>query len=426
MENTKNVWTALFTMVALGAFLFFNFTYPIFSPSRADAAESGPIKIGFIAPTTGNFAQLGIDMNDGARLFLESVNNTIAGRKIEVIYEDEGPGPDQAVTKARKLIKHDKVDMVAGVFMTSCAYAVAPICIEAGVPLLITLSSGDDLTQRKGSKWVSRSNVTGCEIGHVTADYAYKVLGWRKTAALGMDYQYGHEHIGAFLALFEELGGKVISRQFAPVTTLDFGPYIAKIPREADGLCDVVSGAASIRFLSSLRQSGLMEKMPVMTVGTAVDESFLQQIGETALGVFSGMAYTVSDPNPENLAFLELCQKKLKRAGSYGMSTSWIGFAWIAKTIEALNGNVEDKEKLAKALRETELKTSIRGPLKMDMYGQVMETFYIRKVEKVGKLYQNTNIASYPGVHQFWPWDAKKILSQPVYSREYPPCKYCK
>ena len=282
------------------------------------------------------------------------------------------------------------------------------------------------MTQRKSSKWVNRLAITGCDYGHVAGDYAYRVLGWRKAAALGMDYQFGHEFSGGFLRVFEELGGKVISRQFAPVTTLDFGPYIAKIPREADGLCDVITGAASIRFLSSLRQSGLMEKMQVIVGGTGVDETFLQQIGESALGIFSAANYSYSYPSPENLAFQEFCRKRLKREATFPMVTSWIGFSWIAKTIEALNGNVEDKEKLATALRRTELETSIRGPLKMDKYGHAIQTYYIRKVEKIGGRLQNTTIAAYPNVSQFWSWNPEDILRQPVYSREYPQCKYCK
>jgi len=118
MKKRNNIWATSFTIIALNILLFLNLTYFIFPPTKADAAEKGPIKIGFLAPTTGNFAQFGVDMNDGVKLFLESVNNSIAGRKIEVIYEDEGPGPDHAVGKARKLIKHDRVDMVAGVWIT--------------------------------------------------------------------------------------------------------------------------------------------------------------------------------------------------------------------------------------------------------------------------------------------------------------------
>ena len=115
-------------------------------------ADKGPIKIGYLAPFTGTWAQAGQDMVVGAKLFLESINYTVAGRKIELIIEDEGAAPSTAITKARKLINHDKVNFVTGVWLSSAAYAVAPIFEEAGVPLIVSPSAGDDLTQRKRSK----------------------------------------------------------------------------------------------------------------------------------------------------------------------------------------------------------------------------------------------------------------------------------
>ena len=133
----------------------------------AQGAEKGPIKIGFISPHTGNFAQMGLDMVEGFKLFLEENKYTVAGRKIDFIVEDEGDNPSTAVTKVRKLITQDKVDLVAGVFMTNAAYAVAPVCAEAGVPLISTLTAGDDLTQRKRNKFFARLSFTGGELGHI-------------------------------------------------------------------------------------------------------------------------------------------------------------------------------------------------------------------------------------------------------------------
>jgi branched-chain amino acid transport system substrate-binding protein len=123
------------------------------SGSQALAAEKGPIRIGFIAPITGNWAQLGMDMVDGFKMYLDEINYTVAGRKIEFIVEDETANPAAAVTKARKLITHDKVNLISGVFIVSSAYAVTPICIEAKIPLVGTVATADDLTQRKASNY---------------------------------------------------------------------------------------------------------------------------------------------------------------------------------------------------------------------------------------------------------------------------------
>ena len=393
--------------------------------TMAQGAEKGPIKIGFISPHTGNFAQMGIDMVDGFKMYLDEINYTVAGRKIELIVEDEGEIPATAVTKMRKLATHDKVHLIAGVFLTGAAYAVAPVAVEAQTPLIITLSAGDDLTQRKRSKYVTRVSFTGCQLGHVAADYAYKKLGWRKAVALGMDYGWGHENIGAFQRTFEEMGGKVIQKVWTPMVTADYGPYVASLKRDADGIFEVVTGAASIRFIKTMRSSGLMNKWKVIAPGTATDESLLPALADDGVGVYSVFNYSAALKNPENSKFNEKVLKVIKRDPTLGMAHSYTGADWIIRAIKAVNGDVENKDKFIEAVRAIEIPDSLRGPLKLDKYGHVIQNIYIRQVEKVGKAYQNTVVETYPMVSQFFTYDPETFLKSPVYGRDYPPCKFC-
>jgi branched-chain amino acid transport system substrate-binding protein len=412
-ENTGFRMRVVFVVLAFA--VIFSFGVP------AQGAEKGPIKIGFLAPLTGTWAQSGQDMVVGAKLFLESINYTVAGRKIELIIEDEGATPATAVTKARKLINQDKVHFVSGVWLSSSAYAVAPVCEEGNVPL-ITLGAGDDLTQRKRSKTVVRLSFTGCQFGHAAGDYAYNHLNWRKVAMLGWEHAFGQEVMGSFQKSFEDAGGKVIQRIYAPLSTLDFGPYIGELNKNADGLFDVATGSPSISFLRSLKATGLMDKWKVLTVGTAMDESFLQQLKDTALGVLSVDIYSGVLDTPENKAFREKVLKATKRDPTYNTVGSYTSFDWITQTIKAIGGDVENKEKLMTAIRAVEIKQSPRGPLKLDPYGHVIENVYVRRVEKVGDHYQNTVIYTYPLVSQFWKYNPEEFLKKPVYSRDYPPC----
>lgn len=193
--------------------------------SMALAAEKEPIKIGFIAGITGNWAQFGNDMVDAFKMYLNEINYTVAGRKIEFIVEDESANPAFAVTKARKLIAHDKVNLIAGVFSAGSAIAVAPICLESKTPLIITIATADDITQRKRSPYAIRLNFgTSSEFGHVAGDYAYKKLGWRRAAIIAMDYNWGHEVGGGFQRTFEEAGGRWSSESGHPSTQRTMGP----------------------------------------------------------------------------------------------------------------------------------------------------------------------------------------------------------
>jgi len=132
-------------------------------------------------------------------------------------------------------------------------------------------------------------SLTGGEHGHVAGDYAYRKLGWRKVAVIAMDYGWGHEVTGGFQRVFEELGGQVIQKIWTPVNTTDFGPYVASLKPEADGILDVVTGAASIRLIGETNPSLLLLDEPteglsplyIETVGHVIRT--LQQSGMSML-----------------------------------------------------------------------------------------------------------------------------------------------
>ena len=97
----------------------------------------------------------------------------------------------------------------------------------------------------------------------------------------------------------------------------------------------------------------------------------------------------------------------------------------IDEAAKAIKGDVENREKFLAALRKVEIPDAPRGPIKLDSRGNPIQTIYIRKVErKDGELW-NTVVKTYPAVSQFWTYKPEQFLKDPVYSRDFPPCKYC-
>jgi branched-chain amino acid transport system substrate-binding protein len=116
---------------------------------------------------------------------------------------------------------------------------------------------------------------------------------------------------------------------------------------------------------------------------------------------------------------------KYGKVPSYYSETCYTSGRWIETALKATNGNVEDREKFLAALHAVKLPDALRGPLELDSYGNPIQNIYIRKVERVNGELQNTVIATFPKVSQFWRWNPEEYLKQPVYSRDYPPCKHC-
>ena len=411
----------------LGVFLIFLACFFIgsFRPDLAGAAETGPIKVGLVAPLTGIAAQQGEDMELGVKMAIEEINSMVAGRKIELISEDDNTTPAVAVTKGRKLITHDKVAVILGTFSGACSYALAPVAEEARVPFINTNSAADDLTQRKRSKNMIRVCYTSCQIGHVAGHYAYNKLGWRRVPIIGWEPSFGQEVLGSFQRVFEDAGGKVIQKIYTPINTVDFGPYAAQLKRDGDGLFEVITSGASVRFLRALKAGGLMDKYKVFATLTATDPAFLPELKDTALGVLSIDGYAETLDNPANIKFRERVRKLANREANSTILYAYDGMKAAAKAIEAIKGETSNYDRFLDAIYAVEITDSPRGKVKVDKYGQVVQDFFIRRVDKVKDQYQNTVIDTYPMVSQFWTYDPETYLKQPVYSRDNPPCKYC-
>jgi len=389
-------------------------------------AQPGPIKIGFTTDLTGTAAQPAKDMVNGFTMYLDEIGGQMAGRKVELIVEDTQGRPDVALTKLRKLVEHDRVHLVAGVLFGHLGYAMAPKVEEYRIPALFTVTAADDLTQRQKYRWVIRTGWTSSQPSHPFGEYAAKTLGYKKVAVIASDYAFGWEVVGGFQRTFEEQGGQVIQKLWAPLGAMDLAPFIAKIRRDADAVLTMIAGASTLQFFKQYDEAGLKAKIPVIAGGPAVDESMLPSMGDEALGVISPLIYSGALDTPANRRFAKEYRARFGKVPSYFAETNYTSGRWINEAVRSLGGNVEDREKLLAALRKVEIADAPRGSIRLDAYGNPIQNIYIRKVERnrEGEL-QNTVIVTVPAVSQFWKYNPDEFLRQPVYSRDVPPCRYC-
>jgi branched-chain amino acid transport system substrate-binding protein len=404
--------------VLMIGFLFLSFLIP----PPAFAQEKEPIEIGFISHFSGPFAQNGKDNLDGAKLYLGKSGYKISGRSVEILAEDEEASPSTALTKAKKLVELNKVNFLVGPVMASAGYAVAPYAESKRTPDII-FSASDDLTQRKRGKYIFRAGMASCQPAHIMGEYAYNVLGYRNIVAVGMDYAFGWETVGAFQRAFESLGGKVIQKIWTPVNTTDFSPYLPQIRKDADAVHALMAGNLSFLFIKQFLEYGLKDRLSLNGVGQLTDEAVLPAMGDGAVGVITALPYSPMIDTPINREFVKTYREKFGKTPSLYSELGYTAMSIIDQAVLSLKGNIADPEKVAESLRSVYLKEAPRGPIKFDAYGNPVQNIYIRKVERVGGELQNTVIYTYPEVSQFWTFKPQEFLKQPVYSRDYPPLK---
>jgi branched-chain amino acid transport system substrate-binding protein len=393
--------------------------------AAGDAAAQGPIRVGFISPLTGAIAAAGKDMYSGCELYWQESGWQMAGRKVEVILEDNEGNPAVALAKARKLVENDKVHLIAGVILSNVAYALVPYVEGQEIPTMYPINSADDLTQRKRPKWLIRTGFSAGGNMHPFGEYAAKVLGYKKVVTVGLDYAFGWETVGGFHKSFEDNGGQVVQKLWVPLNIQDYSPYLAQIKKDADAVFVVALGRWTLLFAQQYAASGLRGRLPLIAGGTYTDEHVLPQLGDESIGVVSAHHYSAALDTPANKRFRAAFEKAYSRIPSFYSENCYTGARIIDEAVRAVGGKVEDRAAFMAALRQVKITDAPRGPVQMDAYGNPTQNIYIRKVERVGGKLQNTVIYTYPAVSQFWKYNPEEFLKQPVYSRDFPPCRHC-
>ena len=393
------------------------------------AAQAEELRIGFLAPTTGIFAQVGKDMVDGFKMYLDQNKNVLGGAQVKFIVEDEQGKPDTAVTKAKKLILQDKVHMIAGGLLASTGYALAPVSTAEKVLYVNPVAAADDLTQRDLAKYPFhiRTGWSSSQPSHPFGQWACE-QGYKKIVAIGADYAFGYEVVGGFQRAFEACGGQVIQKIWPPLGTKDFGPYIPTIKADADAIFSLMVGPMSLQFPKQLAASG--NKKPVIGGGTSYDEFVLPAMGDEVIGHISALQYSAAIDTPKNAEFVKAYRAQFGKVPSYYSETNYSTAQMIDQVMAKNQGKFPGAEEFIKQLAAMKFDT-IRGPVSIDERRNPVQTIYIKKVEKK-KMFGydkdelwNTVIKTYPNVNQFGQFKQDEFLATPVYNRDYPPCKFC-
>jgi branched-chain amino acid transport system substrate-binding protein len=358
-------------------------------------------------------------MEQGVALFLKDRNNMIAGRKIELMIGDTGGNPAGTKTKAQELIERDSVDMIFGPLAAFELLAISDYVAAHKTPIL-SLAAAEDMSQRKPNPYFVRASGTSAQAMQPLADYAAKELKYKSVITISEDFAFGYEQMGGFQRVFEDAGGHVVNKLWPPIVTPDYTPYLAQISG-VDAVVQGFAGSNPLKFMKQYKDASLT--LPVLAGSTAGDDALMKSFGDEVLGMISASTYSVDLDSPINKRFVAGMVRDTGNIPGLYAAGMYINGLVAEAALQALNGNVDDKEALIKALRAVSLPDSPRGPFRFDHFGNVIGNIYIRHlVKQDGKLAQQT-IKTYPNVSQFWTYDEAGFLAQPVYSRNYPPLR---
>jgi len=348
------------------------------------ANAQGTIKIGLICPYSGQFADTAAQMDNGIKLYVKEHGDTVAGKKLEFIRKDVGGiAPDVAKRLAQELIVREKVDMLACFALTPNALAVGDVSAQAK-KFMVNMNAATSIITTK-SPYMVRTSFTVPQVNEALGTWAYK-SGARKAYTLVSDFSPGHDGEQSFQRAFKEAGGEIIGSARYPVANQDFTAFLQ---RAKDLNPDVLyiwvpGGPQPAAIGKAVAERGIdLKKTKVVGQGELTFDEALKGMGDAGLGFITAFHYDHNHQSAKNKAFVAAYKADYKRNPDMFSVGGYDGMHVIYEALKKTKGDT-DGDKLIAAAKGMKWE-SPRGPMSIDPETRdVIQTVYIRRVEKVG------------------------------------------
>ena len=373
---TKNTKLALAGVVAIA------FIVAAVVANQLVKRDSDSVKIGFVTTLTTPAGVIGEDMKNAVNLAVEHLGGKMAGRDIEVLFEDDGFQPEIGKQKTDKLVKKDGVDFVAGYIWSHVLLASSKTVLDAG-KFLISANAGPSQLAGKGchknffsTSW--QNDQTPMAMGEVLNRQGVKSLyvmvpnyAAGKNMAAGVERTFNGTVVGKDLT------------KWGKDKQLDFSAELAKAKASgADGLFIFYPGSAGGAFIKQYQQAGLRESLPLYTVFTVDSISLPKFQAAKMQGVFGSKSTMFWGPdldNPANRKFVGDFKAKHGGYPSFYAAQSYDSIMLIDSALRATGGDLGDADALRAAMEKADY-ASVRGAYTYGKNHLPVQNFYLREV----------------------------------------------
>src|SRR5580698_6755415 len=356
------------------------------------------VKIGLIISYSGQFADTAAQMDNGIKLYVKQHGDTVAGKKLEFVRKDTGGiAPDVAKRLAQELVVRDHADIIAGFALTPNALAAGDVSAEAKKFMVVMNAATSIITTK--SPYIARTSATTPQLNYTLGTWAAK-NGIKTVYTMVSDYGPGIDAETWFQKGFKEGGGEVVGSVRFPVANPDFSAFIQAAKDKApDAIYIWIPGGAQPAAVGkALSERGVdISKTKVLGQDALAFETALQGMGDAGVGIITVSNYDYNHQSAMNRDFVKAYNDEYHRNPDIFSIGGYDGMHLIYAALEKTGGKT-DPDALIAAAKGMSWE-SPRGPLLIDPETRdIVQTVYIRRVEKVGDGLRNVEIDSVPNV----------------------------
>ncbi len=342
-------------------------------------AQSGKVRVGFMLPYTGTFAQLGVAIENGVHLAIDQQGGKLGGREIEWFKVDDESEPSKGVENASKLVQRDKVDVLIGTVHSGVQMGIHKVARDTGVLNLIPNAGVLAATRALCAPNVFRASYTNSQptlgLGKAMVERGHKKAVW-----ISWKYAAGDEAFEGFKQSYTAAGGTIVKELGLPFPNVEFQALLTEIAAlKPDAVACFFAGGGAVKFIKDYAAAGLKDKIPLYGSGF-LTEGVLDAAGPAAEGIITAMHYADSLNTPRDNAFrLEYAKAFRSQPDVYAMQGYDTGLLLI-QGANAVKGDLSAKPALYRALEGATI-DSPRGKWTMSKAHNPIQDIYLRRVE---------------------------------------------
>jgi branched-chain amino acid transport system substrate-binding protein len=342
-------------------------------------AQSGKVRVGFMLPYTGTFAQLGVAIENGFRMAINEQGGKLGGREIEYFKVDDESEPSKGIENANKLVQRDKVDVLVGTVHSGVQMGIQKVARDSGVLSLIPNAGVHAATRSLCAPNVFRTSFTNSQptraLGKAMMDRGHKKAVW-----ITWKYAAGDEAFEGFKESYTAAGGTIVKELGLPFPQVEFQALLTEIAAlKPDAVACFFAGGGAAKFIRDYAAAGLKDKIPLYGSGF-LTEGVLDAAGPAANGIITTMHYSDSLPTLRNGQFrLNYAKTFRLQPDVYAVQGYDTGLLLI-QGANAVKGDLSSKPALYKAM-EGAVIDSPRGKWTMSPSHNPVQDMYLRVVE---------------------------------------------
>jgi branched-chain amino acid transport system substrate-binding protein len=345
----------------------------------APVLSQGAVKIGVLTELSGPLGPSGSGQRDGFLLYLKKNGNRLGGKPVEVVVEDTANDPQTAITKARKLVESDRINILIGPLSSANAAATKGFLVSSRMPTLVEATVDDVID----GKYLFRTSFSANADSFLQGYLAGKA-GFKRAIAVAPNFNAGQVSVEYFSRGFAAAGGNVIQKLLPRLGTPDFGSTIGQFSDQADVGIIFMAGGDAVRFIKQYADYG--KKLPLYGFTATVDETLLPAQGKAALGFVGASFYFSTLQTPENKQFVADYRAAYNQNPAWFAAGGYIAAQVLDQALQKIS-NLDDRDAVVAAIKAVKL-TTPAGSFRFDENNNPIQPRYIMQIREVNGVVQ--------------------------------------